>query len=138
MNRRYHLWLIGAFVIGSASIAEARTWKGANGNSYDTLALCFAKNTTCTPQARVISVPNVGAIPKGRVQTARLAQGAVSPPETLYVIPRLGGRRQSEPGSGGILPVDVRACWTVGTNNFSSGPFPCGGNQVEVNVIERN
>ena len=138
MKHRYHLWLVGALVLGSASIAQARSWKGENGNSYDTLALCFAKNKTCTPDSRVISVPNVGAIPKGPVQAARLARGAVPPPEPLYVVPLSRGRRHTEAGSGGILPVDTRACWTVETNNFTNGPFPCGATQIEVNVIERS
>jgi hypothetical protein len=54
MKHRYHLWLIGALVIGSSSIAQARIWKGSNG-LYDTLADCLGKNgAPCYYMGRIV------------------------------------------------------------------------------------
>lgn len=135
MKHRYHLWLVGALVLGSASIAQARTWKGSNGNSYDSLHLCFkALASPCAPVDRVIEVPNLQAIPKA-VQTSRLARGAARPPQPVYFVRLPATRRLANLGSGVPIPDDTYACWEKGTNNFHAPPCS-GASQILVNVIE--
>jgi hypothetical protein len=131
MKHRYHLWLIGAVVIGSASISEARTWKGKNGNSYDTLALCLNKSSPCTPQDRVVEVPSRESIPTA-VQLSRSAARASQP---IYIIRQsTAARRPARLDPTGPIPEDTRACWQIGTNNFYSPG--CVSGQILVDVIE--
>ena len=130
MKHRYHLWLVGALVLSSASITQAHLWKGKTGNKlYNSLGECFAQNNDpCTWVGRVVQVGSLADLPDTTAATgARVARKDAGTAVLYYT-------RATASAGPDILGKNTSGCLNR-DGSFSKGP-PCGKKQIEVIVME--